>query len=233
MTERATILVVEDNATTARTLRLFLEDSGYRTVHAAGGGEATRRFRDGSFDLVLLDLMLPDADGLEVCRAIRERSAVPVVMLTARTAEDDIVEGLESGADDYVCKPFRSRELLARVRRCLERSREPAPEGGELRAGAIVLDAGRRRVTVDGRPVRLTPSEFGILRVLMQSPGRVFTRSQLIERALGDEFDGLDRTVDTHVWSLRRKLGEPRGRPRHVLSEQGVGYRFGGGDDVA
>ena len=226
MTPTAHVLVVEDNATTARTLRLFLEAEGYRVSHAVDGGDALARFRTGPGDLVLLDLNLPDVDGLDVCRSIREDSSVPVVMLTARTAEEDIVEGLESGADDYVCKPFGSRELLARVRRCLERSREPVGPDALLRVGGIVLDSRRRQVSVEGAEVRLTRSEFAILRLLMRQPGRVFTRGQIIDGALGHDFDGFARTIDTHVWSLRRKIGEPRGRPRYILSEVGVGYRM-------
>lgn len=226
MTPTAHVLVVEDNATTARTLRLFLEAEGYRVSHAVDGGDALARFRTGPGDLVLLDLNLPDVDGLDVCRSIREDSSVPLVMLTARTAEEDIVEGLESGADDYVCKPFGSRELLARVRRCLERSREPVGPDALLRVGGIVLDSRRRQVSVEGAEVRLTRSEFAILRLLMRQPGRVFTRGQIIDGALGHDFDGFARTIDTHVWSLRRKIGEPRGRPRYILSEVGVGYRM-------
>lgn len=222
----AQILVVEDNATTARNLRVFLEAEGYRVRHAASGREALEQFGRAPGDLVLLDLNLPDLDGLEVCRSLRSRSAVPVVMLTARTAEENIVEGLESGADDYVCKPFGSRELLARVRRCLERARRPPATGPRLRLGDLELDRASRRVRMRGEEVRLTRSEFDILELLARNPGRVFTRSQIIDAALGHDFDGFDRTIDTHVWSLRRKLGEPRGCPRYILSEVGIGYRM-------
>ena len=223
------LLLVEDNETTAQTLRLFLESQGYDVLHAATGRAARERLVDPGIDLVVLDLMLPDVDGLTICRELRRRSAVPVVMLTARSSEDHIVEGLEAGADDYVCKPFGSRELLARVRRCLERAQESeqAPgTGTRLRVGALELDLDRREAILEGASVKLTRSEFDVLHLLMRHPGRVFTRGQLIEHALGPETMATERTIDTHVWSLRKKLDEPRGAPRYILSELGVGYRM-------
>jgi DNA-binding response OmpR family regulator len=151
-------------------------------------------------------------------------------MLTARTADDDVVAGLENGADDYVCKPFESKTLLARIRRCLERARRPVLPGDVLTHRDLRLDAAGRTLHQGGDPIRLTRTEFDLLHHLMRSPGRVFTRAQLIDQALGPCFDGLDRTIDTHVWSLRRKLGERRGAPRVILSEPGVGYRLGDSD---
>lgn len=217
----------------ARSVRLFLEAETWEVDHVANGRAAQAAIQKAalqmtSFDLVVLDLMLPDIDGLSICRFVRRASSVPVVMLTARTTEEHIVEGLEAGADDYVCKPFGARELVARIRRCLERASSSSATEAEtfFRVGALELDAERRRVRSAGEEVRLTRTEFDILRLLMQQPGRVFTRSQLIDRALGPDFDGTDRAVDTHIWSLRRKLGEPRGRPRYILSELGVGYRM-------
>ncbi len=226
MNSTPTILLVEDNETTARTLRVFLESQGYAVVCAADGKTGEDLFRRGEFDLVVLDLMLPDVDGLAVCRGLRRTSRVPIVMLTAKTAEDHIVEGLEAGADDYVCKPFGSKELLARVRRCLSRSERVNGANDVVRSGDLCLNAAARTVTLAGAPVKLTKSEFNILELLMRNPGRVFTRGQLIEQALGSDFEGFDRTVDTHIWSLRKKLGEPRGRPNHIISEPGVGYRM-------
>lgn len=226
MMRAPTLLVVEDNATTARTLRLFLEAQGYGVALAAQGAEALAVFPTGNFELVLLDLMLPDVDGLTVCRTIRRTSRVPVIMLTARSSEDDVVAGLEAGADDYVSKPFGSKALLARVRRCLQRAREPEPDGSLFRAGDVEIDVSARTVRVAGRPVRLTRSEFDILHLLMRRPGRVFTRTQIIEGALGPEFEGFDRTVDTHIWSLRRKIGDRRGPEGLIQSEPGVGYRL-------
>ena len=214
------LLLVEDNQTTADTLRLFLEAQGYAVTHAPNGRAAAERLSSGGFDLVVLDLMLPDVDGITLCRGLRRHSRVPVVMLTARSAEDDIVEGLEAGADDYVRKPFGSRELLARIKRCLERA-HPAPphaSGERLRVGTLELDVARRALSVEGTPVKLTRSEFDIL------------RGQLLDHALGPDSTGTDRTIDTHVWSLRKKLGEPRGQPRRILSEPGIGYRMNDDD---
>jgi DNA-binding response OmpR family regulator len=226
------ILVVEDNATTARTLRLFLEAEGYDVVTAANGRDGLASFDAASIQLVILDLMLPDVDGLSVCRAIRRQSATPVVMLTARTADDDVVEGLEAGADDYVCKPFASKVLLARVRRCLDRSRRTASSDDVLQHNRIRIDTARRATYLDGEPIRLTRMEFDILQRLIRQPGRVFTRAQLIDATRPDGADSFDRAIDTHVWNLRKKLGEPPGRPRIILSEPGVGYRMSDGDEA-
>lgn len=223
------ILVVEDNTTTARSLGLFLEAAGFEPVWFANGRDAIREMPAVKPALVLLDLNLPDIDGLEVCRTLRRDSQVPIIMLTARTSEAEIVEGLESGADDYVRKPFGARELVARIRRSLA-----APVCGSgnavLRVGELEIDRELRQVSLAGAPVSLTRSEFEILAVLAASPGRVFTRAQLIDQALSPDFDGFDRTIDTHIWSLRRKLGEPRGNPRYIASELGVGYRMRSGD---
>lgn len=224
------VLIVEDNPTTARTLTVFLEAEGLDVAWSANGRDAIARSGAAPFDLVVLDLMLPDLDGLSVCRAIRASSMVPIVMLTARTSDADVVEGLEAGADDYVCKPFASKVLLARVRRCLERARHARRTDGLLSHKGIVVTPQTREVTVEGQAVRLTRTEFELLVRFMRSPGRVFTRSQLLEETRGDATDAFDRVVDTHIWSLRRKLGEPRGRPTRILSEPGVGYRLSDDD---
>ena len=226
------VLLVEDNITTQQTVALFLSDTGYRVACAATAGNGLALHREKPFDLIVLDLMLPDMDGLQVCRVLRQQSSVPIVVLTARTTEDDIVRGLEAGADDYVAKPFRSKELLARIRRCLDRARRPTETAGALRVGSIELDPARHVVRLSGQVVRLTRSEFELLAVLMRSPGRVFTRGQLIAAAFGADFDGYHRTVDTHIWSLRKKLGEQRGSPRYILSELGIGYRMSDADDL-
>lgn len=221
------ILVVEDNPTTSRTLKLFLVDAGYLVSCALNGREALSALATDTFDLILLDLMLPDVDGLNLCRTVRRTSGVPIVMLTARTTQDEIVAGLEAGADDYIGKPFGSRELLARIRRCLRAA--PATissDGGRLRSNELSVELATRSVELAGQPIRLTRSEFDLLVVLLRRPGRVFTRGQLIELALGADYDGADRTIDTHIWSLRKKLGEPRGQPRYILSEPGIGYRL-------
>ncbi len=221
------ILVVEDNPTTSRTLKLFLDAEGYQVRCALSGREAAAALAAETFDLVMLDLMLPDIDGLSLCRTLRQNSAVPIVMLTARTTQDEIVEGLEAGADDYIGKPFGSKELLARIRRCLRAV--PAHVGftsPQLRCGELCVDLGTREVTLADQQIRLTRSEFDLLVALMRRPGRVFTRDQLITLALGADYEGADRTIDTHIWGLRKKLGEPRGQPRYILSEAGVGYRL-------
>lgn len=221
------ILVVEDNKTTAESIALFLTDAGFAPVLAATGEEARERLEGERIDLVLLDLNLPDFDGLEVCRCIKGLHDVPVIMLTARSSEEDIVTGLEIGAQDYVCKPFGSRELIARVRRTLrDHGEEPSTV---LQHSDLVLDRDKRVVILSGDPVSLTRSEFELLAALMSRPGRVLTRAQLIDLALGDDFDGFDRTIDTHIWSIRKKLGESRADPRFIFSELGIGYRFAGG----
>ena len=226
MTNSPEILVVEDNQVTSKTLTVFLKAEQYGVKPAFNGRDGLRFFREGDFDLVLLDLMLPDIDGLAVCEAIREESLVPIVILTAKTQEDEIVKGLECGADDYVCKPFGSKELLARIRRCLRQVGRHADAQQIFRLGEIEIDTDQRTVTVAGNAVKLTKSEFEILAVMIRQPGRVFTRDQLIDHALGANFEGFDRTIDTHVWSLRKKIGEPRGNPKYILSELGIGYRM-------
>lgn len=222
--ETRNVLLVEDNRVTSDTLLVFLEAENYHVTRAYTGLEAIECFERQSFDLVMLDLMLPDVGGLEVCSSVRRSSDVPIVILTAKTTEDEIVAGLERGANDYVCKPFSARELMARVNRFF---RSPVASSDDLLCvGLLLLNPTERWVTLSGLPLKLTKSEFDILRVLMNQPGRVFTRSQLIDMALGENFDGFDRTIDTHVWSLRKKIGEPRGNPRYLLSEPGVGYRM-------
>lgn len=244
MSAASHILVVEDNLTTAKTLNLFLQSAGYEVLCVESGDEAIEVFSRGQFDLVLMDIMLPGQDGLSVCREIRKTSHVPVVMLTAKSSEDDIVFGLENGANDYVCKPFSSKELLARIRTCLRiwsASKSisdvvdsppqllPAAElslENKLQLGEICLNESQHLVTLNGDTIKLTKSEFAILHVMLNQVGRVFTREQLIQAALGDNYDGVDRTIDTHIWSLRKKLKEPKGNPRYLHSEMGIGYRL-------
>lgn len=220
------ILIIEDNPTMSRTLALFLIAEGYRVNSVCNGRDGLDTFRTSDVDLLILDLMLPDLDGLSVCHSVREHSATPIIMLTAKTTENEIVEGLEAGANDYVCKPFGTRELLARVRRCLRNTVASQSNHNTFRVGEINLDVKRRSVSVRGKKIRLSRSEFGILALLMANPGRVFTREQIIERALSNSFTGFDRTIDTFVWSIRKKIGEPKGAPRYILSELGIGYRM-------
>jgi DNA-binding response OmpR family regulator len=221
------ILVVEDEAKIARLVSDYLEHAGF-DVTVAGDGEvalaSARRFKP---DLVVLDLGLPGRDGLDVARTLRRTSGVPIVMLTARGDETDRIVGLELGADDYVVKPFSPKELVARVRAVLRRT-ETAREGGPevLRVADVELDLPRMRVAVGGRPVELTPTEFQLLAVLVREPGRVFTRSQLLDAVHGVAFESYERAIDAHVKNIRKKLEPTPGRPRYLLTVHGVGYRF-------
>jgi DNA-binding response OmpR family regulator len=217
---RRRILLVEDDAKTRSTVALYLQREGYEVAVAADGEEALNVARERDPHLVVLDLMLPRLDGLEVCRALRESASHPaIIMVTARSTEEDKLTGLDLGADDYVTKPFSPRELMARVRAVLRR----AADDDVIVAGGITLDRTRREVRVGDAAVAVTPTEYRLLDALARSNGRTFTRQELVERALGEEYDGLDRTVDVHVMNLRRKLGEPG---RSIVTVFGVGYKF-------
>jgi len=221
------ILVVDDEPEIVRVLRGYLEQSNYTVIAAYSGPEALRRARTESPDLILLDIMLPGMDGIDVCKALRQSSNVPIIMLTARVEETDRVLGLELGADDYVTKPFSPREVVARVRAVLRRTRgEPGPSQELFTVGDLQLDGGRHMVTRGGAPVELTPSEFEILRALMAAPGRVFSRLQLLEAAQGEAYEGYERTVDTHIKNLRRKIEPDPPNPTYILTVHGVGYKL-------
>ena len=224
-----TVLVVDDDANVVELTRLYLERDGYRVVSASDGADGLALAREEQPSLVVLDVMLPRVNGLEVCRTLRQESSVPIIMLTARVEEEDRLAGLDLGADDYVTKPFSPRELAARVRAVLRRSIPASPEEGcpILSSGEVVLDLLARKATAAGNDVRLTPTEFRLLALLMRQPGRTFTRNEIIDRVLGDDFDGFDRTVDAHVSSLRRKLGyASRESARLVETVYGIGYRL-------
>jgi DNA-binding response OmpR family regulator len=225
---RAPILIVEDDAKTAGLIRLYLEHEGWTVEIAGDGRTALERARATPPLLVVLDAMLPHVDGFEVCRQLRAESDVPVILVTARTGEEDRLAGLDLGADDYIAKPFSPRELVARVRAVLRRSTPAEPDGPPLERGDLRLDPRRRETWVRGRPVTLTPREFQLLHALMRAPGRAFTRGELVERALGQDFAGLERTVDVHVKNLRRKIEADPGHPRFIVTVPGVGYRLGG-----
>ncbi|MCA1582821.1 MAG: response regulator transcription factor [Acidobacteria bacterium] len=220
------ILIVEDEPKTAATLRLYFEHGGFEVNVAADGSAGLRLARELRPDLIVLDGMLPEIDGLAVCRALRSESDVPIVLLTARTTEEDKLRGLQLGADDYVTKPFSPREVVARIRAVLRRSRrEDADAKGVLRTRHVVVDLDRREASIRGRAVLLPPAEFAILAALARSPGRAFTREELVKRAFGPSYDGLDRTVDAHVMRLRRKIEDPRGEPL-LLTVFGIGYKL-------
>jgi DNA-binding response OmpR family regulator len=223
------ILVVEDEARIAEVVQQYLERDGYMVVRAATGGDALDAAARRRPDLVVLDLGLPDMSGEDVCRRLREGSDVPIIMLTARDAEEDLVRGLQLGADDYVTKPFSPRELTARVRALLRRAQadtEPQADVLERAGGRLVIDDARRRVTLDAEVVDLTESEFRLLRTLARFPGRVYSRFELIDKVQGYDFEGYERTIDAHVKNLRRKLGEDARAPRMVKTVYGRGYAF-------
>lgn len=226
------ILVAEDDRKIADTVRLYLERDGHEVSVAHDGPEALRLARAGQPALVVLDLMLPRLDGTDVCRILRRESGVYVIMLTARATEEDRLRGLDLGADDYVTKPFSPRELAARVRAVLRR-REPGGRGpSELSYGDIRLDLERYEARVGGTQVALTPAEFRLLEAFVRSPGRVFTRREIMERVLGHEYEGFERTVDAHVKNLRKKLAADPARPSPIVTVFGVGYKLSGGKDV-
>lgn len=222
------LLLVDDEENLRQALGYALRQEGYDVVTAEDGRRALAQFRSAQPDLVILDVMLPGIDGLEVCRRIRRESDVPIILLTARDTEVDRIVGLEIGADDHLGKPFSTRELIARVRALLRRSRRaPAAERPEtLRAEGLTVDVLKRQVRRDGEEVRLTPKEFDLLAFLMEEPGVVMTREQILARVWAQERAGDMRTVDTHVRTLRQALGESAERPRWIETVRGVGYRF-------
>jgi DNA-binding response OmpR family regulator len=223
----AEILVVDDDRKTADLVRLYLERAGFGVRVAHDGERALELVGERAPDLLVLDLMLPKVDGLDVCLTLQAVSRVPVIMLTARTTEADKLAGLENGADDYVTKPFSPRELVARVKAVLRRTRAAdANEAGEIRCGDLTVDLLHHQVRVRGEQVSLTPKEFSLLRALAREQGRPFSRVGLMERAFGFDYDGLERTVDVHVANLRKKIEADPAHPRYVLTVQGVGYKF-------
>jgi len=221
------ILVVDDERKIVKLVKAYLEQAGFQVVTAYDGQEALIVFRHAQPDLVVLDLMLPRIDGLDVARTMRRESNVPIIMLTARVEETDRLIGLELGADDYVTKPFSPRELVARVRAVLRRTEGAGPAAPEIiTAGDLVIDLTRHIVTLAGQPLDLTPTEFDVLAVLAREPGRAFTRAQLLDLALGETYVGYERTIDAHVKNLRAKLGDDPRHPTYIETVYGVGYRF-------
>ena len=219
------ILVVDDDVKAVELVKLYLSRDGYRVMTANDGLEALRLAQESHPDLIVLDLMLPGMDGLEICRTIRRESDVPIIMLTARTTDEDKLTGLGMGADDYVTKPFSPRELAARVRAVLRRL--PGERGpDEIKYGEITINFKKHEVSLGGIPLNLTPVEFKLLGVLVKEPGRVFSREQLIEDALGFDFEGFNRTIDVHILNLRRKLETEPGRPKYIKTVYGAGYKF-------
>ncbi len=220
------ILVIEDEAQITRTLRLYLEQAGYQVAIISDGAQAMPAFRHEKPDLVILDLHLPHVDGWEVCRQIRREADIPIIMLTSRTEESDKLIGLELGADDYVTKPFSPREVTARVRVVLRRSRGQVQPPPILRADTLVLDLEAHTATQADQPLDLTPTEYDILAAFMRHPGQAFTRLQLVEAAQGVAYEGYERVMDQHIKNLRAKLGDDARAPRYIETVFGVGYRF-------
>ncbi len=221
-----TILVVDDEAKIVQLARDYLERAGFAVLAADEGRAAIATARSARPDLVILDLGLPELDGLDVARALRKESEVPIVMLTGRSDESDKIAGLELGADDYVTKPFSPKELVARVRAVLRRGERADAPGDVIRAGDVTLDVPRMKTLVGERAVELTATEFQLLATLARQPGRIFTRTQLLDAVRGVAFESYERAIDAHVKNLRRKLEPDPREPRYVLTVYGVGYRF-------
>ena len=227
------ILVVDDEQLLVKGIKFNLENEGYAVDAAYDGEAAVELARSGDYDLIILDLMMPKKDGLQACQEIRGFSSVPIIMLTARSEGSDLLMGFESGADDYVTKPFNILELKARVRALLRRSTltaAPAPAGGVLKRGHITIDPERRRAAKDGRTVELTVKEFDLIEFLMRNPGRVYSRETLLDLVWGYDYQGDTRTVDVHIRRLREKLELNPAKPDYIITKWGVGYYFSDGE---
>lgn len=221
------VLVVEDEPNLREPLVYLLQKEGYDVLEAEDGNKAIDAFKSHPIDLILLDLMLPGISGNEVCRTIRAESQVPIIMVTAKDTEIDKVVGLEIGADDYVTKPYSTRELLARMKAVLRRGSEPQiSESGILRAGPVVMDLDRHTVTVNGEQIQMPLKEFELLELLIENVNRVLTRGQIIDRVWGSNYFGDTKTLDVHVKRVRSKIEEDPSRPRHLLTVRGLGYKF-------
>ncbi len=223
------ILVVDDDPMTVELIKAYLEKEHWQVILSDNGRDAIDIARERQPDLVILDLMLPRVDGLDVCRILRSSTDIPIMMLTARTTEDDILLGLELGADDYITKPFSPRQLVARVRTALRRNKSFQRDSGEnMLFGALVISLARHEVRVSDQTIALTPREFKLLVIMAREPGRVFSRQQLLEGAFGPDTESLERTVDYHIMNLRRKLDEAQAAD-YIQTVFGVGYRFSTG----
>ena len=228
--QRESILIVEDEKKISSIVMAYLEKEGYR-VKLAETGEQALKYLKEAFNLVILDLMLPDMQGEEICRIIRQGSDVPVIMLTAKSGEEDKVKGLGIGADDYVVKPFSPRELVARVKAHLRRAGKSKKKLLSYNHGALKIDVNNYEVFKEGRPVVLTPTEFKILLSLAENPGRVFSRDQIVNIVQGYDFEGYDRTIDAHVKNLRHKVERDSKEPEFIKTVYGIGYKFTGAPD--
>lgn len=221
------ILVVDDEKRIVEILKAYLERDGYRVIAAYDGRSALELARNNSPDLIILDLMLPEVSGWDVCRELRKESDVPVIMLTARDDTTDKIIGLELGADDYVTKPFDSKEIISRVRAVLRRSEVKPASKSTINVGEIMIDTNKRLVHRGDWNIELTPIEFDILRVMAENSGRVYSRMQLLDKVQGDAYEGYERTVDSHIKNLRKKLELDPEHPRYIITIYGVGYKLG------
>jgi len=225
------ILIVDDEVKIAEVIKSYLENSGYTVYEAYNGRDAFKQFEKVNPDLIILDLMLPDITGEEICRELRKKSRVPVIMLTAKVEEEDILEGLKIGADDYITKPFSPRQLAARVEAVLRRAGDAlVPLSGliSFNNDELVIDTLKYEVKRNGEVVNLTPNEYKLLIVMVKHPDKAFTREELINLGLGEDFDGYDRTIDTHIKNIRQKIEPDPKKPIYILTVYGIGYRFGG-----
>lgn len=225
------ILVVDDEIKIAEVVKSYLESSGYSVYSAYNGTEALRIFEKINPSLIVLDLMLPDMSGEEICETLRKKSRVPIIMLTAKIEEEDILKGLNIGADDYITKPFSPRQLVARVEAVLRRlsdTTEPLLSTLSFNYDDLIIDIKKYEVKKDGAGVNLTPNEYKLLITLVKYPNKTFTREELICLVLGEDFDGYDRTIDTHIKNIRQKIESDPKSPKYILTVHGIGYRFGG-----
>lgn len=225
------ILVVDDETKISEVIKSYLEHDGYTVFTALNGKEAMAGYNEFNPDLIILDLMLPDISGEEVCKRIRKNSSVPIIMLTAKVSDDEVITGLNIGADDYVLKPFSPRQLLARVAAVLRRTeKEPVEDNRKIifDNGDLAIDTFVHEIRKAGNTINLTPNEYRILVTMAGFPKKTFTREELISMALGDDFEGFDRTVDTHIKNLRQKIEDDPKAPRYLVTVHGVGYRFAG-----
>lgn len=231
ITNKKKILVVDDEVKIVEVVRSYLENSGYLVAEAYNGKDALDKFEKVNPVLVVLDLMLPDISGEEICKTIRKKSRVPIIMLTAKVEEEDVLTGLNIGADDYVTKPFSPRQLVARVEAVLRRATDtPVPLSSVLSFNDddLIIDTLKYEVKKKGSIINLTPNEYRLLMTMVKYPDKTFTREELISMVLGEDFDGFDRTIDTHIKNMRQKIETDPKNPKYILTIYGIGYRFGG-----
>lgn len=221
------ILVVDDEPKIVEIVSAYLKRDGYQVIAASNGKSALDLARSGHPDLLILDLMLPEISGWDVCRTLRRESDVPIIMLTARDEATDKVVGLELGADDYVTKPFDAKELVSRVRAVLRRTAGRSAVSNVIHVGVLTIDLEKRLVLRDNNTIELTPIEFELLRVMAENPGRVYSRMQLLDKVQGEAYEGYERTIDSHIKNLRKKVELKPSQPRYIVTVHGIGYKFG------